>query len=96
MTKTKMFHVNLCKELGVPYVPCIGDTEDIITICIKDNDMEVKNRIKAWMKIHGWVFQGVDERNIKIHPALPDTIHYKVATYGRANNNHQIRIMCED
>lgn len=96
MTKQQLFTQNLCNELGIPYVPCVGDTDEIISIVIKDNDKDVKNRIRAWMKLHHWVFRGVEERFIKIHPNLPDTIHEKVATYGRDNNNHRIRIICED
>lgn len=89
------FKSTLCKEVGIPYVTGIGETEDLIVLEIKATDIDCKNRIKAWFAKHpSWSFASNNDKYIELVAGMPQYgyIHEQCVTYTRRDNNHKIVI----
>lgn len=90
MNSRDLFKEKLCNELGIPNITAIGETDDVITLQINDNDVITKNRIKNWMNNHNWLLDDVINNDVKI--ASNVFVHNKYVTY--KHNNHKIIIIC--
>lgn len=79
----EQFKQALCTETGIKNQTMLGETDDTIGISLSAKDTETKQRVKDFMRKHGFKFESNNDRYAPLIADMPSAgnVHEQEVTY---------------